>query len=63
MIRKLLGFSRRERHRLTPLHLEALVAEIVPTVQRMLRRSNRPRPRRMTFTRSRPTPAPYSTCC
>jgi len=36
MIRKLLGFSRRERLVLTPLHLEALVAEIVPTVQRML---------------------------
>jgi two-component system cell cycle sensor histidine kinase/response regulator CckA len=36
MIAKLLGFSRRERVVLTPLHLEALVAEIVPTVQRML---------------------------
>ena len=36
MISKLLGFSRRERLVLTPLHLEALVAEIVPTVQRML---------------------------
>src|SRR5882672_1378903 len=36
MIRKLLGFSRRERLVLTPLHLEALLAEIVPTVQRML---------------------------
>ena len=36
MIRKLLGFSRRERLVLTPLQLEALVAEIVPTVQRML---------------------------
>jgi signal transduction histidine kinase/ligand-binding sensor domain-containing protein len=36
MIAKLLGFSRRERVVLTPLRLEALVAEIVPTVQRML---------------------------
>ena len=36
MIRKLLGFSRRERLVLTPLQLEELVAEIVPTVQRML---------------------------
>jgi len=36
MISKLLGFSRRERIILTPLHLEALVTEIVPTVQRML---------------------------
>jgi len=36
MIRKLLGFSRRERLVLTPLHLEALVAEIAPTVRRML---------------------------
>ena len=36
MISKLLGFSRRERIVLTPLHLEALVTEIVPTVQRML---------------------------
>jgi PAS domain S-box-containing protein len=36
MIRKLLGFSRRERLVLTPLHLEKLVADIVPTVQRML---------------------------
>ena len=36
MISKLLGFSRRERLALVPLHLEKLVAEIVPTVQRML---------------------------
>ena len=36
MIRKLLGFSRRERLVLTPLQLEELVAEIVPTLQRML---------------------------
>ncbi|HEV8400801.1 MAG TPA: two-component regulator propeller domain-containing protein [Gemmatimonadales bacterium] len=36
MIRKLLGFSRRERLVLTPLHLEVLVADIVPSVQRML---------------------------
>jgi signal transduction histidine kinase len=36
MIRKLLGFIRRERLVLTPLHLEKLVADIVPTVQRML---------------------------
>jgi len=35
MISKLLGFSRRERLALTPLHLEKLVAEIVPTVRRM----------------------------
>ena len=36
MISKLLGFSRRERLVLTPLHLEKLVAEIGPTVKRML---------------------------
>jgi len=36
MISKLLGFSRKERLVLTPLHLEKLVAEIGPTVQRML---------------------------
>jgi hypothetical protein len=36
MISKLLGFSRRERLVLTPLHLEELVAEIGPTVKRML---------------------------
>jgi two-component system, cell cycle sensor histidine kinase and response regulator CckA len=36
MIRKLLGFSRRERLVLTPLHLEELVGEIVPTLKRML---------------------------
>jgi len=36
MISKLLGFSRRERLALTPLHLEKLVAEIGHTVKRML---------------------------
>ena len=36
MIRKLLGFSRKERLVLTPLHLEKLVADIVPSLQRML---------------------------
>jgi nitrogen-specific signal transduction histidine kinase len=36
MIRKLLGFSRRERLVLKPLHLEQLVGEIVPTLRRML---------------------------
>ena len=36
MISKLLGFSRRERLVLTPLHLEKLVAEIGHTVKRML---------------------------
>jgi PAS domain S-box-containing protein len=36
MIAKLLGFSRRERLVLTPLRLDALVAEIAPTVRRML---------------------------
>ncbi|HXI33585.1 MAG TPA: ATP-binding protein, partial [Gemmatimonadales bacterium] len=36
MIAKLLGFSRRERVVLTPLRLEALVADIVPAVQRAL---------------------------
>jgi PAS domain S-box-containing protein len=36
MIRKLLGFSRRERLVLKPLHLEQLVAEIAPTLKHML---------------------------
>lgn len=36
MIRKLLGFSRRERLVFTPLHLERVVGEIVPTLRHML---------------------------
>ena len=36
MIRKLLGFSRRERLVLKPLYLDQLVEEIVPTLKRML---------------------------
>ncbi|MEP7002328.1 MAG: two-component regulator propeller domain-containing protein, partial [bacterium] len=46
MIRKLLGFSRRERLVLKPLHLDGLVSDLVATLRRML-----PENIEITFTR------------